>query len=124
MIKIILDTNFLVYCAENKIDFKERISEIVDEGYGLVVPNLVVIELKRLVETAVKLSDREAAGLALKMLEKSGAKIVQVESRNADGAIIKLSKGNIVATLDFELRKKLKESRVLVVEGHKKIAFR
>lgn len=124
MIQVILDTNFLIYCAENKIDFKERISEIVDEGYELVVPNLVVIELKRLAETAVKLRDREAVGLALKMLEKSGAKIAQVESRNADSAIIKLAKGNIVATLDFELRKKLKGSRVLVVEGNKKIAFR
>jgi len=42
MIKIILDTNFLVYCAENKIDYKEGIENLVNEGIELVVPFQVI----------------------------------------------------------------------------------
>lgn len=40
--KIILDTNFLVYCAKNKLDYKEEIGNLIKEGFELVVPEQVV----------------------------------------------------------------------------------
>ena len=36
--KIILDTNFLIYCAKNKLDYIEKITDLLKEDYELVVP--------------------------------------------------------------------------------------
>ncbi len=43
MIKIILDTNFLVYCAENKVDYASGIMGLMDEGYDVVESALPVL---------------------------------------------------------------------------------
>jgi rRNA-processing protein FCF1 len=124
MIKIILDTNFLVYCAENKIDYSSGIMEIMTEGYELVIPEQVLAELREMAEKSKKLSDRSAAFLAMKILEHNAVKTVNAAGRFADEAILNLVRmGSIVATLDLELRKKLRNSRVIVIKGTKKIAF-
>jgi len=124
MIKVILDTNFLVYCAENKVDYAAGIMEIMTEGYELIVPRQVVQELNDIASDSKKLSDRSAAFLALKLLEHNKIKIADVQGRIADEAILNLVRiGSIVATLDLELRKKLKNTRVIVIKGVKKIAF-
>jgi len=56
--QIILDTNALVYAAKNKLDLVQTLKE----KFGLLaiyIPNLVIEELKILVNTADKASDRE-----------------------------------------------------------------
>ncbi len=124
MIKVILDTNFLVYCAENKVDYATGIMEIMTEGYELVVPEQVIAELKDLADKAKKLSDRSAAFLALKLLEHNNVKMISANGNIADEAILNLVRmGSIVATLDLELRKKLRNSRVIIIKGMKKVAF-
>ena len=124
MVQVILDTNFLVYCAENKVDYARGIMEIMNEGYELVVPEQVLAELKGLYENSKKLSDRSAAWLALKLLEHNKVKIVKAKGKYADEAVLGLVRlGSIVATLDLELRKKLRNTRVIVIKGAKKIAF-
>ena len=124
MIRIILDTNFLVYCAENKIDYVPEIMSIMTEGYELVVPEQVISELRELSKKAKKLSDRSGAFLALKLLEHNKVKAVMTEGKYADEAIINMVRiGGIVATLDLKLRKNLKNSRVIVIRGNKQVAF-
>jgi rRNA-processing protein FCF1 len=124
MIQIILDTNFLVYCAENKIDYSQEISRLVNESHELVVPSQVVDELNDIYRNTKKFSDRTAAWLALKLLEHNKVKVVQIRAQYADEAILNLVRiGNIVATLDLELRKKLRGTRIIVIQGIKKLAF-
>lgn len=124
MIKIILDTNFLVYCAEKKIDYAEELMNLMSEGYELVVPEQVVEELKDISQNSKKLSDRSAAFLALKLLGHNKVKTIKTEGIYADEAILNLVRlGNIVATLDVGLRKKLKTSRKIVIIGERKLAF-
>lgn len=123
MVKVILDANFLIYCAENKVDYVEGINEILGEGYELVVPSLVIGELEKIAEKASKLSDRNAAKLALSLLAHNKVKRVEFRGTYADEAILKNARGNIVATLDLGLRKNLESSRVIVIKGVKKIAF-
>ena len=124
MIKVILDTNFLIYCSENKVDYTAGIMEIMAEGYELVVPKQVVEELKDIAEKSKKLSDRSAAFLALKLLEHNKINIIEARGTHADEAILNLVRmGSIVATLDLELRKKLRNSRIIVIKGIKKVAF-
>jgi rRNA-processing protein FCF1 len=119
--KIILDTNFLVYCAEQKIDYVEGISSIMSSGYELVVPNLVISELKELASKSKKLSDRTAAILALQLLNHNKIREVVINGKNADRGIVKIQGGNIVATLDAGLKKRVDKTIVINYRG--KLSF-
>ena len=117
--KIILDTNFLIYCAKNKLDYAEELSNLLNEDYQLVVPKQVINELEKLKNDKIKKvsgKDKDACSLALQLLKVNNVDIVDLESKNVDNAIIKLSKEdskNIVCTLDREMRKKL--PRVILI---------
>jgi rRNA-processing protein FCF1 len=121
IIKVILDANFLIYCAEKKIDYASEIADLMNEGYELVVPSQVFHELSKLRDKADKYSDRVAANLALKVLEHNGVKVINSGERYADEAIIHLSRFNVVATLDEAIRKRV--GRVIVVGKDKTLAF-
>ncbi len=120
--KVILDTNFLIYCAKEKLDYIEKINNRLNEGFNLVVPEQVIEELKRLKIKAKKGKDKDACDLALKILEKKNIEIVQPAGKSVDDAIIKLAQENsknIVCTLDREMRWEL--GRVILVSRGKKL---
>lgn len=135
--KILLDTNFLIYCAKDKIDYREQIDNLINENYELVVPLKVIEELKKIMKkTKNKIpvfkrkpkfkkttgKDKEAANLSLQILEKNQVKKIYAEGKNVDDSIINLIKENpknIVCTLDRELRKKL--PRVILLNKNKKL---
>lgn len=124
MRQVILDTNFLVYCAENKIDYVHEIMMLMNEGHELVVPSSVIRELEEIYKTGEKLSDRSAAFLAIKILQANKIRILPSREKYADGDILnQVRMGSIVATLDLELRKKLRNSTIIVIQGKKKLAF-
>jgi rRNA-processing protein FCF1 len=125
VIRVILDTNFLVYCAEQKIDYAVDIQNLINEGYELITAPQVVEELKKIYTTSKKFSDRSAAFLALKILETNKVKVITSEGKYADDAIFNLVRvGSVVATLDLELRKRLEgRARVIVVKGQKKLSW-
>jgi len=121
--KIILDANFLIYAARQKIDYVRLI-------YGLgeiSILSCVVDELSRLKNKARKIKDRDAAGVALAMIEsyaKEGeVKLIGVDEKNADKAIIDMAtKKDMVATMDRELKRKLKgKTRILSIKDKKKL---
>ncbi|MBS3064015.1 MAG: PIN domain-containing protein [DPANN group archaeon] len=112
--QIILDTNALVYAAKNKLDLVQTLKE----KFGLLaiyIPNLVIEELKILVNTADKASDREAASLALKIIQQKKIKEIQL-SGETDKAIaeyaIKHQSG--VLTNDLKLKYLLRSGHVKV----------
>lgn len=137
--KIILDTNFLIYCAKNKLDYKEEIGYLIKEGFELVVPEQVIEELKMISQKPktknsgfLKLrnpkfkkttgKDKDAANLALQLLDFNKIKIVKTEGKNVDDAIINLAnedKKNIVCTLDREMRHIL--GRVILINRFKRL---
>lgn len=123
--KIILDTNFLIYCAREKLNYAEEIGNLINEGFELVVPLQVVKELKSLRDDKlkkVKGRDKDAADLALQLLNINKVKEVEVEGKTVDEGIINLAeedKKNIVATLDREMRGIL--GRVILINRGKKL---
>ena len=137
--KIILDTNFLVYCAKNKLDYAEDLPKLIIEKYDLVVPLQVMEELKKITQKTklpVKKrtprfkkttgKDKLAADLALQILENhiKNKKIKKVDLKgiSVDDAIIQLAKTdskNIVCTLDREMRFILK--RVILINRLKRL---
>ena len=126
--KIILDTNFLVYCAKQKIDYASQISGLISEACELVVPEQVVEELKALGDEAKKFSDKQAAKLALQLLKHNNVKTIKsnvsISNGYADEAILFLvreNKDSIVATIDRELKGKI--NNAIVIEGRKKLVM-
>ena len=111
---IIVDTNFLVYAVKYKLADELRKEHIC-------IPLQV---LKELAQLAKKDSNAKIALQIAKKFEKK-----KVKAKDADSAIIKLAgkekgKGNIVATMDSEIKKKLKKiCKVMVIRGKKKIVI-
>lgn len=123
--KIILDTNFLIYCAKNKLDYVEEINNLIIDKYELVVPMQVVDELKKLRDDKFKKvsgKDKDACNLALQLLKVNNVKDVRVEGKTVDEGIINLSKEdskNVVCTLDREMRRILE--RVILINRGKRL---
>jgi len=120
--EIILDTNFLIYCAKKKLDYIEQIHNLINEKYELVTLSNVIKELEKLKEKAKKYKDKISADLALQLIEKNKIRKVNFKVGDTDELIIKLSKKskkNIVATLDREMRKTLK--RVILINKNNRL---
>jgi rRNA-processing protein FCF1 len=127
--KIILDTNFLIYCAKNKLDYVEKISNLINEGFELVVPMQVINELEKLKNDKLKKvsgKDKSAIDLALQLLDFNKVKKVKIKGKSVDKGIINLVEKddkNIVATLDKEMRHILGRV-ILISKGEKLILTR
>ena len=123
--KIILDTNFLIYCAKNKLDYVEALKDLLNEDFELVVPEQVIRELELLggdKKKKVSGKDKSSIDLALQLLDVNDVKKVKVKGKTVDDGIINLSKEdkkNIVCTLDREMRNIL--GRVILVSRGKKL---
>ncbi len=115
MKKVILDTNFILTCIRNKIDFFEEINLM---GLQILIPQQVIQEIKRISKSKKKLRFREEASIALKMLEKNPFKKIDLKEKNVDKGLIKYSKDHdiIVATLDREIKNKIKNSKLIIRE--------
>jgi rRNA-processing protein FCF1 len=122
--KVILDTNFLIYCAKEKRDYFEAIQNMLNENYELVVPEQVIRELINLRDDKLKKvsgKDKDAASLALQILKKKDVKKVFPKGKTVDDAIINLAnedKKNVVCTLDREIRWSL--GRVILINKGKR----
>lgn len=123
--KIILDTNFLIYCAKNKLDYAEEIGNLINEGFELVVPMQVVSELEKLKNDKLKKvsgKDKLAIDLALQLLGFHNVKKVKIKGKSVDEGIINLAnedRKNIVCTLDRQMRHIL--GRVILISRGQKL---
>ncbi len=114
MKNIVLDTNFLIYCAKFKIDLFSEIDRLFFEPYKLFVLDLTIKELEKL----------KPHGLSLikKYIEK--IEIINSKEKYVDTELTKLSsEGYLIATQDLELKKKLKSS-VIVIRQQKYLELR
>ena len=109
MKSVLLDTNFILICIKQKIDFFEELRFM---GFETIIPDGVIDELKKLKQTS-----------ALKLLEKNNFRKITLTGKNTDNSIINYAKKNpeiLVATLDKELNNKLK-NRKIIIRGKKKL---
>ena len=108
MKQVILDTSFILTAIKQKIDFFEKLEH---EGMEIFIPNQAIDELMGLGEQ-----------LALNILEKHKFQIVNLPGKNADTAIIAFAKKNptaIVATLDYDMQKKIKNRKMIIKQRNK-----
>jgi uncharacterized protein len=114
MKKILLDTNFIINCVKQKIDFFEEIKLL---GFKIIIPENVIREIEKIKNSKQKQYNREAANLALRILEKSEYEKIKFKKRNVDKAIkdfVDSENNIIVATLDKELKNKIKGHKMII----------
>jgi len=123
MKQVLLDTNFIVTCVRQKIDFLEQIENL---GLEILIPEQVLKETEKLSKAGGKsLKLRDQAELSLRILNanKENFKKVNLPSRNVDNGIKKFADQNpnaILATLDRELKKRTANQK-LVIRDKKKL---
>jgi len=120
MKQAILDTNFILTCVKQKIDFFKEIPEM---GWEILIPTQVIEEIKRVANSTKKLRFRDDARLAQVILEKNKFKEIDIRGKYVDRGLIKYATEHprlIVATLDKEIKDKLRNSK-LIIRGKKKL---
>jgi len=119
--KVILDTNFILYCMKQKIDFISLANELFSENIDFLIAEEVINELKNISERkGEKTKDKDAAKLGLKFV--AGYEKVQLNNKNTDLGIINFAEKNnaIIATSDRGLKSKTK-ARILSIKDKKSL---
>ncbi|MEA3248304.1 MAG: hypothetical protein U9Q73_01215 [Nanoarchaeota archaeon] len=121
--KILLDTNFILTCVKQKIDFESITNDISDEPIEWIIPQEVLDELRNLKDKKkIKVKDKNAAKLSLEILKVIKPKIIKLQGRNpnVDIKIVNYISGGeiILATLDKNLKKKV-TNKILTIRNKK-----
>jgi len=109
MKKILLDTNFLMICAQFKVDIFSEIERICNFNYKLYVLDKTVDELKNIIKKQ-KGKHKESAKIGLQLLKIKKIEIIKTDSfEKTDDIIVEYAykKDYIVATQDKDLKRKL-----------------
>ena len=120
MNKVLLDTNFIMNSLQCKIDFFE---ELENAGFEIFIPEAVIGELKKVMNSKKKLRFRQDAELGLKLLANNKFTEIEMGARYADKAIVRYLKDKpdvILATMDKALKKRVKNP-IMVVRSRKKL---
>jgi len=121
MLRILLDTNFLLDMIRYKVDFSSF--DNLEEKVDLFITSETLREIKSVANRKTK--EGRLALMALKLIESQKIKIVQSLRKEVDEDLIELAKkeGFIVATNDKDLKEKLKKEnvRIICLRNKKKI---
>lgn len=114
MKKAMLDTNFILTCMRQKIDFFRYLEM---EGFQILIPVQVIKELENIVGSNKKLYFRENAKLSLDLLKKNNFMKIYLKTKNTDNGIVRFSKKNpgvTIGTLDREIKKKSGNDKIVI----------
>ncbi len=106
MKKVLLDTNFVISCLKNRIDFLE---ELHFGGFEVYVPEQVLTELENLKDYSAK--------TALNLLKEKKVKKVVLPVNYVDEGIARFCERNrefILATLDKELMDRVSNQKIII----------
>jgi rRNA-processing protein FCF1 len=120
---IIIDTNFILTCVKQKIDMFEQLKKL-EPGKKIAVPSNVLEELTMLRDSKkLKMSEREAADIAIQLVDKENVIILDLQG-NVDDSIVRYVGKNdiIVASLDRGIIRRLKGARFLTILRKSRIA--
>ncbi len=115
--RVLLDTNFLICCSKQKIDFDSLADELFEENVEWIIPEEVLIELKNFSERkGEKVKDRDAAKFALEYLTSIDFKKVKLNCEDVDDGIVDFVKNSdfILATLDKELKRRANVKNLVI----------
>jgi len=119
--KILIDTNFVITCTKQKIDFDAIMNGLTTEKVEWIVPEEVLGELRGLkIGGRIKIKDRNAADIAIQIIAELGVEVVKL-SDTADDVDTKIAnylrdEDIVLATLDKGLKSRVK-NKILTIRG-------
>ncbi len=115
---VILDSSMLMLPLEKKINITFELERIIPVDFEIVIPEIIVIELKKLIEESSP-STKQKAQFALKLAEKYEILYSKTEG-NADIELERLAEEHnaIIATNDSALRLRLRQKGLPVISLH------
>ncbi len=120
MAKVLVDTNFILGCVRNKLDFYE---ELLHKGHSVLIPKQVLLEIERIKNSSKSLKLKDEANLALKIIKSGDYEEVDCPGRYVDVGIksyLKEKSGVVLGTMDKDLKKSVK-NRKMVIRNKKKL---
>ena len=106
---IIFDTNFLFLTFETKVDIIFEINRLFSNNYSLFIFEHTILELENILNRKDK--SKKVIRLVCKFLTHYGFRLIKNSIKYIDNAIIEnLDEKIIVATIDRELKKKIKQT--------------
>jgi len=123
--KILLDTNFIIICVKQKIDFPSLANDIIDEKIEWIVTQDVLNELGNLKDKkGTKIKDKNAAQLSFKILKTIKPKTIELPGKNpnVDIKIVNyiMNKDITLATIDKNLKSRV-NNKILTIRGKKSL---
>ena len=123
--EILLDTNFLLTCVKQKIDFDSLTNKLFNRKIEWIIPQEVINELNYLKnKKKIKIKDKDAAELSLEIIKNINPIIVSLNSKNPniDLAIVSYITGKdiLLATLDKNLKLRV-NNKILTIRGKKNL---
>ncbi|MBU0957354.1 MAG: hypothetical protein KKF56_00940 [Nanoarchaeota archaeon] len=115
--EVLIDTNFILSALKKKIQIFEEFDRL---DFDVVIPEQVIDEIKKLLGNKEKsYADREVCSVALQLIDKKNVKIIKLNKKYVDAGIIDYCSKNscFVATLDKELKMKLRGVRFVIIRG-------
>jgi rRNA-processing protein FCF1 len=125
MPEIILDTNFILNCIKEKIDFFE---ELQQRGFHILIADEIIKELEKIKKSKQKLHFRQDADIALKLiykfLEEQFVRKIKIGGKDyVDKLIIDFLRKNpdiYLGTMDKLIKTNLR-NRKIVLRARKKL---
>jgi uncharacterized protein len=116
---VLLDTNFLLIPGQFHVDIFSEIDRLIEPGYKIVVAEPSLMELERILKEGSG-KDKAAAKLALALIKDKGVEILmppQKVFKGVDDFLLETAvRGRFtVATVDRELRKRLKKEGLSLI---------
>jgi rRNA-processing protein FCF1 len=121
---IIADTNFLIDCANYKIDIHSELSRILDENFEVAILDRTLDELENLQHEKGKKG--ASAKLVKTILMTKPFVTIMTTGGHVDKLLLRQARPDvIIATADREIKKKLKDKKlpVIVVRQKNKLAI-
>ena len=116
MKKIILDTDFLMHCAESKVDYTTELRRICDFNYTINIIDKTLDELDNIIEKKKGKSKLNAKLAKIILKKKNINKIKTKKDKIVDKLILNnTNKNTLVATTDALLKKKLKNKGISII---------
>jgi len=123
--KVLLDTNFILTCIKQKIDFPSLADESIDERIEWLIPQDVLNELGNIKDRkGTKVADKNAAELSFEIIQNLNIKIINLPGKNpnVDIKIVNyiIGKDIVLATLDKKLKSRV-NNKILTIRGIKNL---
>ena len=113
MKEALLDTNFILTCVRQKIDFFE---ELFLKGIKIIIPEQVIMEIKKFEKK------KSEAKISLVLIKDNEIEYVNLGKGKVDDLIVDYAKKNpetIIATLDRGIHKKIKNKKMIIRNRNK-----